>query len=128
MDPKKALLVVDIQNDFCPGGALPIPEGDRIIPAVNEYIRIFAKAGFPVLAAGFNREMLRDGQLFPDSVIEVQPTYPQGGKIVWQWRVWDHLVQDRDRSKGNYGDVGAPPELVDTAVNGRATQGSPPAS
>lgn len=40
---KKALLVVDIQNDFLPGGALGIPEGDKIIPALNKYIRIFSK-------------------------------------------------------------------------------------
>ena len=34
----KALLVVDIQNDFLPGGALPVPNGDQIIPVVNELI------------------------------------------------------------------------------------------
>lgn len=33
---KPALLVVDIQNDFCPGGALAVPEGDRIIPVLND--------------------------------------------------------------------------------------------
>lgn len=32
----KALLIVDIQNDFCPGGALEVKEGDRIIPIVNK--------------------------------------------------------------------------------------------
>jgi nicotinamidase/pyrazinamidase len=32
---REVLLVVDIQNDFCPGGALSVPEGDAIIPAVN---------------------------------------------------------------------------------------------
>ncbi len=32
---KRALILVDIQNDFCPGGALPVTEGDRIIPVVN---------------------------------------------------------------------------------------------
>lgn len=32
---KKALVIVDMQNDFCPGGALPVPEGDRIIPVIN---------------------------------------------------------------------------------------------
>lgn len=50
MRTKKALLVVDIQNDFCPGGALGIPEGDRIIPAVNKYIRIFSKNKWPIFA------------------------------------------------------------------------------
>lgn len=33
--PTRALLIVDIQNDFCPGGALAVPEGDRIIPRIN---------------------------------------------------------------------------------------------
>lgn len=40
---KKALLVVDIQNDFCPGGALGISAGDKIIPVINKYIEIFSK-------------------------------------------------------------------------------------
>ncbi|HSB67855.1 MAG TPA: nicotinamidase [Candidatus Methylomirabilis sp.] len=30
-----ALIVVDVQQDFCPGGALPVPDGDRVIPAIN---------------------------------------------------------------------------------------------
>ena len=45
-----ALIVVDVQNDFCPGGALPVPEGDQIIPAINEYITIFKKANAGVFA------------------------------------------------------------------------------
>ncbi|MFO8029378.1 MAG: bifunctional nicotinamidase/pyrazinamidase [Cyclonatronaceae bacterium] len=31
----KALLVVDVQNDFCPGGALAVPEGDQVVPLIN---------------------------------------------------------------------------------------------
>ena len=49
MKSKKALLVVDVQNDFCPGGALGIPEGDKIIPNINKYIKIFAKKKYPIL-------------------------------------------------------------------------------
>ncbi len=45
---KQALIVVDIQRDFCPGGALPVTGGDKIIPAVNELVRAFVKAGLPV--------------------------------------------------------------------------------
>lgn len=44
----RALIVVDIQRDFCPGGALPVADGDKIIPAVNELVRAFGKAGLPV--------------------------------------------------------------------------------
>ncbi len=50
MKPKKALLIVDVQNDFCPGGALGVPEGDMIIPAINKYIKIFAKKKLPIFA------------------------------------------------------------------------------
>lgn len=45
---RAALLVVDVQNDFVPGGALPVPEGDRVVPVLNEYIRRFREAGLPV--------------------------------------------------------------------------------
>ncbi|MDH4226007.1 MAG: isochorismatase family protein, partial [Deltaproteobacteria bacterium] len=31
----KALIVVDVQNDFCPGGALAVPEGDRVVEVIN---------------------------------------------------------------------------------------------
>ena len=39
-----ALIIVDVQNDFCPGGALPVPEGDQVVPVLNDYIKIFKKA------------------------------------------------------------------------------------
>ena len=39
---RDVLLVVDIQNDFCPGGALAVPGGDEIVPAVNRLARGFA--------------------------------------------------------------------------------------
>jgi len=41
-------LIVDVQNDFCPGGALGIPQGDKIVPKINKYINIFAKNEWPV--------------------------------------------------------------------------------
>ncbi len=37
----KALLVVDLQNDFCPGGALAVPDGDTIVPTVNNLVNVF---------------------------------------------------------------------------------------
>ncbi|MDD5320835.1 MAG: isochorismatase family protein [Methylococcales bacterium] len=45
-----ALLVIDIQNDFLPGGSLAVPEGGQIIPAVNAYIDEFIKRQLPVFA------------------------------------------------------------------------------
>ncbi len=39
LDPHRdAVIVVDVQNDFCPGGALPVPEGDKVIPPLNAFL------------------------------------------------------------------------------------------
>jgi nicotinamidase/pyrazinamidase len=46
-----ALLVVDVQRDFCPGGALPVPAGDRVVPVLNRYMERFEEAGLPVYAS-----------------------------------------------------------------------------
>jgi nicotinamidase/pyrazinamidase len=45
-----ALLIVDVQRDFLPGGALPVPEGDKVIPALNRCIEEFVFRGLPVFA------------------------------------------------------------------------------
>jgi epoxyqueuosine reductase len=52
IDPKRdALLVVDVQNDFCPGGSLAVPDGDQVVPVLNRYIVRFTSAGAPVFAS-----------------------------------------------------------------------------
>ncbi|MCL2704609.1 MAG: bifunctional nicotinamidase/pyrazinamidase [Spirochaetaceae bacterium] len=38
---KKALIIVDMQNDFCPGGSLAVKEGDKIVSVINQYIKQF---------------------------------------------------------------------------------------
>jgi hypothetical protein len=48
-----------------------------------------------------------------DAVYEVRPTGKTTGEIVWQWRMWDHLIQDADKDKANFGDVAGHPELID---------------
>lgn len=45
-----ALLIVDVQRDFLPGGALSVPEGDAVIPVLNRCIREFVSRGLPVFA------------------------------------------------------------------------------
>ncbi len=53
------------------------------------------------------------GNVWMDHIVEVKPTGPNGGEIVWEWHVWDHLIQDKDPSKKNYGNVADHPELID---------------
>jgi nicotinamidase/pyrazinamidase len=45
------LLLVDVQNDFCPGGALPIEEGDTVVPVLNQWIEAARAKGIPVYAS-----------------------------------------------------------------------------
>ncbi len=49
-DRTSVLLLVHLQNDFCPGGALPVPEGDHVIPIANAWIRVFAGQGYGLVA------------------------------------------------------------------------------
>jgi nicotinamidase/pyrazinamidase len=50
-ESRAALLLVDVQNDFCPGGALAVPNGDRVIPVLNRVIDRFKAQGRPVYAS-----------------------------------------------------------------------------
>ena len=46
--PKRALLVVDVQNDFCPGGTLAVAHGDEVVAPLNHLITEFLERGEPV--------------------------------------------------------------------------------
>lgn len=48
---RSALLVVDVQKDFCPGGALPVPDGDRVVSVLNQYITEASARGWAVYAS-----------------------------------------------------------------------------
>lgn len=50
LPPNSALLIVDVQNDFLPGGKLAVAEGDKIIPALNRYIALFEQNQRPIFA------------------------------------------------------------------------------
>ena len=43
--------MVDVQNDFCPGGALAVPQGEKVVPVINKYIKIFSKKKLPIFAS-----------------------------------------------------------------------------
>lgn len=46
-----ALVVVDVQRDFCPGGALPVPKGDLVIPELNRWLAAAHERGIPIYAS-----------------------------------------------------------------------------
>jgi len=68
------------------------------------------KSQAEAITAGRDPSLLTDGELWPDHVIEVDP---DSNQIVWEWHVWDHLIQDFDESKANYSIVAEHPELID---------------
>ena len=63
--------------------------------------------------AGINPERMEEDSIWPDFVVEIEPVYPDGGNIVWEWHVWDHLVQELYADKDNYDSVARHPELID---------------
>jgi len=51
--------------------------------------------------------------IWPTQVVEIQPIGTEEAAIVWEWHLWDHLIQDHDSTKANYGVVADHPELLD---------------
>ena len=51
LQPGDALLVVDVQIDFCPGGNLPVAEGDQVVPVLNRWLAAAKEKGIPVYAS-----------------------------------------------------------------------------
>jgi sugar lactone lactonase YvrE/formylglycine-generating enzyme required for sulfatase activity len=95
-----------------------LPNGNVLVLASE------AKSYAEVIAAGFDPALLADeimteGYMLPDYLIEVQPIKPYGGTIVWEWHIWDHMIQDFDSTKANYGTVAAHPELINSNGTGQ---------
>jgi len=51
LEINSALVIVDMQNDFCPGGALAVAGGDEIVPVINGYMALFRGKGLPIIAS-----------------------------------------------------------------------------
>ncbi|MEI6020160.1 MAG: aryl-sulfate sulfotransferase [Bacteroidota bacterium] len=95
-----------------------LPNGNIIMLVVEK------KTMAQVEAAGFDTSTFQPdarqkGFILPDCIIEIQPTYPTGGTKVWEWHVWDHLIQNHDATKLNYGTPSLHPELIDCAGDHR---------
>lgn len=81
LQPGDALLIVDVQKDFCPGGALPVEGGDKIVPVINHWIDVAVSKGVPVYAT---RDWHPMGHL----------SFKEGGGL-WP----PHCIQDSDGAK-----------------------------
>ena len=83
-----------------------LPNGNVVMIAWDK------KTTEEAVAAGRRPDSVPNG-VMPDSLIEIKPTGKTTGEVVWEWHLWDHLVQDHDKAKANYGTISAHPELVD---------------
>lgn len=63
--------------------------------------------------AGRDPNKLFDNRLVIDKVIEIQPVGNNQANIIWEWSLWDHIIQDFDVNRSNYGDIADHPELFD---------------
>ena len=85
----------------------PLPNGNVLLIVWE------LKTSAEAIAAGRSPGLLPEGELWPEQIVEVEPVGATGGTIVWEWSVWDHLIQDFDPTKDNFGVVADHPELVD---------------
>ena len=91
----------------------PLPNGNILLIAWYRY------TGAEIIAAGRDPDHVGPGGgLWLDTILEVRPTAGSGGEVVWEWRIFDHLIQDFDPTKANYGEPAAHPELVDLNLPG----------
>ena len=70
------------------------------------------------IQAGMNPAFVAKSGVWPDKIIEIRPVKPMGGEIVWEWHLWDHLVQDFDPSRDNYGVIKDHPGKININIHG----------
>lgn len=70
------------------------------------------------IAQGRLSGRLTENALWSERVIEVKRTGPTSGEVVWSWSSWDHMIQDVDPSKPNFGVVANHPERIDINAGG----------
>lgn len=93
-------------------GLVPLPNGNILFLSAHKKTRDEA------ILAGRNPEHLPEDGLYDERIIEIEPSGSNGGTIVWEWSTWDHLVQDYDNTKFNYGVVSENPQLLDINYQG----------
>jgi hypothetical protein len=72
-----------------------------------------AKTPDEAIMAGRKSEFIPRAGLWPDKVVELKPIGKNDAEVVWEWHLWDHMIQNNDPSKNNYGDPSEHPELLD---------------
>ena len=85
----------------------PMPNGNVMILAATVMTELEA------ITAGRDPDLINDNRLYNERVFEVEPIGTNQGNVVWEWNVKDHLIQDFDIAKNNFGDVAMAPGRLD---------------
>jgi hypothetical protein len=96
-----------VRKDFHPHHDITRMPNGNILMVVGH-----RKTKDEAIAAGRRPESANQG-VESDCIIEIKPTGPTIGEIVWEWHAWDHLVQEFDKTKNNFDKISAHPELID---------------
>jgi hypothetical protein len=92
--------------------ALVLPNGNVLMIVWEK------KTAAEAIAAGRDTSLLPAGELWPDYLLEVTPIGTDSFTVAWEWHTWDHLIQDHDSTKANFGVVADHPELIDINLDG----------
>ncbi len=96
--------------------------GVRALPNGNILAIVWeSKTQDEAVAQGRDPALVSD-LLWSEAILEIQPTGATTGEVVWEWHLWDHLVQTFDATKPNFGEVADHAELVDLNFNASAVQ------
>jgi len=93
----------------------PVPNGNVLVIAWERKTAAEAEA--------LGKTNLDGDEMWPTALFEIQPQGTTGGTVVWEWHLWDHLIQDVDPAKPNHGVIADHPERVDINI-GTARNGS----
>lgn len=99
-------------NQYCIHHDVEVLPNGNILALVWEEIPL-AEA----ISEGRNPALLSN-RMWDEKIIEIQPVGFNQADIVWEWKVRDHIIQDFDASRNNYGSVADHPELLDFNFNG----------
>ena len=94
----------------------PLPNGN-VLMVVDDF-----KDTDESILAGRDPSLISGNGIRLVSILEVEKTGHESGTIVWQWNAWNHLIQEFDNSKENYGIVSDHPELMDINFTSNGAQ------
>lgn len=121
--PGDALVIVDVQNDFLPGGGLAVPEGDAVVPVLNRYIEAFHARGLPVYATRdwhppLHASFKEQGGIWPSHCVADTPgaLFAPGLELPPDTRIISKATEEESEAYSGFQGTGFARDLRDAGV------------